>query len=363
MLKKGLVFLLLSALLLPMGQIARADTYQVSYSVVFMQTGCREMLQMINDFRTGGDAWYWDSDDKTKLWAEGLEELVYDYDLERIAMQRAAECALHYAHTRPDNTGCFTAFTLDDIWSFGENIAAGYYSNSTPEEAFVGWREDDEPYLYQGHRRNMLSSNFNCIGVGHVQYGDCHFWAQSLARRDTPNTDATPAVNQTAVVYVTVSSDLLSESSAGTPAVTALTIEYGEAANLPGVTASIRMTEQWPSSYRDADEVTLYPAWTSADPACVEINGVEALGKAVGQTALTASVLGESCSLPASVSYSALLTPRAFPTPASPRWSSPAVSGPSAAKPFPPAGTCARSPFPTPSPKSKATPSIPAAAI
>lgn len=309
MLKKGLAFLLLSALLLIVGQAALADTCQVSYSVVFMQSGCREMLQMINDFRTGSDAWYWDSDNVTEIWPEGLEELVYDYDLEQVAMQRAAECALHYSHTRPDNTRCFTAFTPDGIWARGENIAAGYNSNSTPEQAFVGWREDDKPYAGQGHRRNMLNPNFNCVGIGHVQYGDCHFWAQALAKRDSPNTAVTPANNQCTVVYVTVSSDLFAESSAGSLTVSALNIEYADMAELPGVTAFLRMTEQWPSEYRDADEVTLYPAWTSADPACVEISGVQALGKAVGQTTLTASVLGESCSLPASVSFSALLTP------------------------------------------------------
>lgn len=309
MLKKITGFLLLAALLLSAVPGVTAEDYDVSFTVTYGQSGCREMLQMINDFRTGDDAWYWESDNTTKHWATGLSELVYDYDLEQIAMQRAAECVLYYDHTRPDDTSCFTAFTAEGIRSRGENIAAGYYSNSTPEEAFIGWREDDEPYLYQGHRRNMLSPNFNCIGVGHVQYGVCHFWAQSLAWRETPNTTATPAVDAVTVVYVTVSSDLFTEASAGSPAVALFAVEYGEAADLPGVTANIRMTEQWPSAYRDPDAVTMYPAWTSADPACVEISGDQALGKAVGQTTLTASVLGESCSLPASVSYSALLTP------------------------------------------------------
>ena len=37
----------------------------------------------------------------------------------------------------------------------GENIAA---AQTTAAEANLGWREDDEPYAGQGHRRNMLSS-------------------------------------------------------------------------------------------------------------------------------------------------------------------------------------------------------------
>ncbi|MBR4359744.1 MAG: leucine-rich repeat protein [Clostridia bacterium] len=309
MFRKLTVFFLLAALILSLGLSASAETYDVSYAVVFAQDGCRDMLQMINDFRTGSDAWYWAEDDETKVWPENLQALVYDYDLERIAMQRAAECVLHYDHTRPDGTRCFTAFTENDIISRGENIAVGYNSMSTPAEAFNAWREQNEPYAGQGHRRNMLNARFNCIGVGHVQYGECDFWAQALGYRETPNTAATSSNNQTTVVYVTVNSDLFTESTAGSLAVSSVTLEYGVPADLPVITAQIRMEEQWPAAYRDPDEVTLYPAWTSADPACVEINGTQALGKAVGQTSLSASVFGQSLSLSAAVACSTLLTP------------------------------------------------------
>ena len=117
MFRKLTVFFLLAALILSLGLSASAETYDVSYAVVFAQDGCRDMLQMINDFRTGSDAWYWAEDDETKVWPENLQALAYDYDLERIAMQRAAECVLHYDHTRPDGTRCFTAFTENDITS------------------------------------------------------------------------------------------------------------------------------------------------------------------------------------------------------------------------------------------------------
>ena len=38
------------------------------------------------------------------------------------------------------------------------------------EESPLGWREDEEDYNGQGHRRNMLNENFTAIGMGHVYY-------------------------------------------------------------------------------------------------------------------------------------------------------------------------------------------------
>jgi len=309
MLKKTAVFFLMAALLLAC-HCALADTCEVSYTVTFAQSGCRDMLQLINDFRTGSENWCWDENDENKIWpSEPLEPLAYDYDLEKIAMQRAAECALYYGHTRPDNTSCFTAFTLDDLWADGENIAAGYNSYVTPEQVFIAWREDEDNYSGQGHRRNMLSPDFNCIGVGHAVIGNLHFWAQSLGYRDNVNTAATAANNQLTVVYAVISSDLLKECTVDSLPVASLSMEYGESAQLPGVTARIRTFNQAADSLRSPDEVTLRLSWISDDPACVEIDGVQASGKAVGQAMLTASAFGQSFSLPASVTCASLLTP------------------------------------------------------
>ena len=38
---------------------AAGEICQVQYDVTYGQTEARTMLAMINDFRTGGDAWYW----------------------------------------------------------------------------------------------------------------------------------------------------------------------------------------------------------------------------------------------------------------------------------------------------------------
>ena len=96
----------------------------VQMTVLFGQTEARRMLDMINGFRTGDEAYYWNSSNTEQVASKG-EPLAYSYALEEIAMQRAAECALSFSHTRPDGTRCFSATAADGTRSYGENIAAG----------------------------------------------------------------------------------------------------------------------------------------------------------------------------------------------------------------------------------------------
>nr|MCR5566651.1 CAP domain-containing protein [Clostridiales bacterium] len=90
-----------------------------------LMSDARGMLQMINDFRTGDDAWYWNSDNRTVTQKTGLGRLQYDEELEAVALVRANELAECFDHTRPDGTDCFTAFP-DNREYVGENIACGY---------------------------------------------------------------------------------------------------------------------------------------------------------------------------------------------------------------------------------------------
>ena len=107
------------------------DTVRLSYSGTYEIDMARSMLGLVNELRTGEDAWYWNSDDTEKIVLTGLGELKYDYALERVAMQRAAELAFYYSHTRPNGTRCFTAYPSYLSRSAGENIAMGYSSTQS----------------------------------------------------------------------------------------------------------------------------------------------------------------------------------------------------------------------------------------
>ena len=111
---------------------------------------------------------------------EGLAPLTMDPQLAEWAMHRAEECAVLYSHTRPDGTGCFTIMEGDwrANYSAGENIAAGYRSAG----AVMG--DDDDPNSggwmnSDGHRANILNSNFQSVGIGcFYQEDGTKYWAQ-----------------------------------------------------------------------------------------------------------------------------------------------------------------------------------------
>ena len=200
-----LLFFIGGLIILP--QKANADEVEavpVSISVKYGQTEARTILDMINEARTNSEhAWYWNKDDTTKTFCTDLKELEYDYDLERVAMKRAAEIALSYDHERPIGGYAWDTYGQENnrYSHAGENIAA---AQTTASQVNFCWREDNEPYGGQEHRRNMLSSKFNCVGIGHVYYNGVHYWVEEFAYRPEINTTEVPANDSTQAVSVSV---------------------------------------------------------------------------------------------------------------------------------------------------------------
>ena len=162
---------------------AANGTKTISVTAEFGQSEARSILDMINEFRTGNDAWYWDKDNETVIKCSSLGELKYDYKLEETAMQRAVEIAIEFSHTRPDGRNTWTAYTENGInlitaVTCGENIASGHL---TAGEVHEDWREDFADYEHQGHRRNLLSSKYKAVGIGHAYYNGTHFWVEEFS--------------------------------------------------------------------------------------------------------------------------------------------------------------------------------------
>ena len=144
------------------------------------QNEARGMLTLINEFRTGDNAWYWNRNNRTKTVETGLSGLVYDYQLEEIAKIRATEIVQSFSHTRPDGRKWDTAFPAGNYYK-GENLACGYESAA---DAFEGFREENENYDGQGHRRNMLCRQFTRIGLAAVEVDGTVYWVQEFASGD-----------------------------------------------------------------------------------------------------------------------------------------------------------------------------------
>lgn len=223
---------------LPLGVMeAEAATPPVKIKVTYGQTEARAMLADINAFRTSEtDAWCWDMSDSTKQPCL-TTELEYDYELERVAMQRAAEIALSYDHTRPNGKACFTAYP-SGYSGKGENIAAGYGSAA---EVFDGWKEENESYAGQGHRRNMLSAKFKAVGIGHVVYQGCHYWVQEFGDR-VKNGAASGANDDTQIVDVDVASSYITAVKTNLDDVS---LKVGEKATAADFSLALNVVNQW----------------------------------------------------------------------------------------------------------------------
>lgn len=184
---KKTISLILSAVMLLSVILISAPAFAGNY---VDDAEARGMLSLVNSFRQSNEAWYWNETDTKKISVTGLSGLQYDENLEKIAKIRAEELVQNFAHERPDGTKCFTCTATDangeTVSTYGENIAKGV--GMTAEQAFVCWREDDEKYDGQGHRRNMLSSipeypdaHFTCIGIaGFVGDDGCTYWVQEF---------------------------------------------------------------------------------------------------------------------------------------------------------------------------------------
>lgn len=109
-----------------------------------------QVLSLVNEERT----------------SRGLSPLKANNVLNSIATKRASQIKLSFAHTYK---GINAGDMLDDagyMWySWGENIAAG---QSTPEIVVDAWMNSE------GHRKNILSTKFNRLGVGYSN----KYWVQ-----------------------------------------------------------------------------------------------------------------------------------------------------------------------------------------
>lgn len=270
---------------------AQSYTFTVNYG----QTEARSMLSMVNSFRTGSDAWYWAENNTTKKYCKGLSKLTYDYQLEKVAMLRAVEVAISFGHTRPDSTVCFTAYNEQGYTSYGyagENIAVG---KVTAKEAYTTWREDNDKYSGQGHRRTMLSADFNRIGIGHVVYGGVHYWVQEFASSNSTITK-TDAKDSSASVNVRIDDKNITSLKIQSYA-SSIELTENESKALPTVSISLSV-----SGHRgNALSAKARCNWSVSNTSIAKISGNNLLGVSQGSTSLKTTVNGKNITIPVTV--------------------------------------------------------------
>lgn len=182
---KSVISFMLVFSMITISTVEGASTYNIRINVTYNQTDARSMLSLVNELRSD----------------VGVSSLTYDYTLEKAAMQRAAEIAIYFSHTRPNEESCFTVFDDYSITytAAGENIAAGFTSVSS---VFAGWKASS------GHYANMVKSSFNAIGIGYCVYNGRTYWVQLFAKESSKNTTKTTANDSSTNVVIEVSSNI-----------------------------------------------------------------------------------------------------------------------------------------------------------
>ena len=278
-----LFFFCMSFLMVIPKKVNAAEIIPVNISVKYGQTEGRKIFDMINEMRTDSfDAWCWNEDNETKTRYDNLNELAYDYDLERIATKRAAELALLFDHGRPNGESFFSIYEEEGITyrAAGENIAMGY---RTAEAVNAAWREDGEPYNGQGHRRNMLNPKFNCVGIGHVYLDGCHYWVEEFACRTSVNTTETTANDSEQTMSLSVPKSK----------VTGLKVAFDKTSYSlrTGESTEVKLTAKL-TVFGSDTIVTDLPAISVNDPSIATYSNGKITGVAEGSTTLTASLYG-----------------------------------------------------------------------
>ncbi len=133
-------------------------TYKFAVDGQENYTEAYEVLRLLNEHRA----------------ANGLPALEMDERLLDLAMQRAAEQAVYYDHTRPDGTEWKTVLAtewpeLPGLSTWAENIAMGY---PTAANVMYQWAHSD------GHNKNMLLREAKAVGIGCFENNGVKYWEQ-----------------------------------------------------------------------------------------------------------------------------------------------------------------------------------------
>lgn len=297
--KRALAFLLALWLLLGpvLAVVHRAEAKElkdIEIEVVYYQSEARSVVNLINELRASDDAWAWQPNNVDKYWYKEAGPIHYDYSLEKIAMQRAAEAAFYFDHKRPDGSDSITC-KYDGAIAWAENLGDG---QGSAKDIFDAWCETRNPYETQGHRRQML--RFSNVGIAHVYAHGSHYWAAVFSSTNS-GTPETPAVNGSMKRTIRVDFDFLGTNrrwvSINYPGYDGIFLNVSREQELPKTTYRLYnrfLTGTWPGQdYIDA--ITLVESqyavtWRVEDPTVAKIDGNKVVGMKEGITRLVATM-------------------------------------------------------------------------
>ncbi|MCD7864729.1 MAG: CAP domain-containing protein, partial [Clostridiales bacterium] len=184
-------------------------------------------------------------------------------------------------------------------------MAAG---QTTAVQAFETWQESREYYSGQGHRRNMLSSDYTSVGIAHVIIDGYDFWVQEFGTSSTINTTATTALDGASTATIEVLNDYVTSATLATDP-DSYSLSCKESGTLPTLTAVMAMTDTKPNGATRTVTI-VSPTWSSGNTsyATVDNNNSKVTAVTAGSCMITASALGSTANVNVTVSHSTELS-------------------------------------------------------
>jgi len=178
-LKRFSVFLLAICMLFSVTSVfASAEGYDFTFEIQGHEVYSEiyDVLELVNEYRAD----------------EGLPALTLDAELTAAAMQRAAECAIFFDHTRPNGESCFTVFPDRLGGRRAENIAIGQRNAASVMNSWMN---------SSGHHANIMNSSSRSIGIGCFYCNGTYSWVQLFSSTTAippsstlQNREATPTI-------------------------------------------------------------------------------------------------------------------------------------------------------------------------
>ena len=205
---------------------------------------------------------------------ENLPALSMDESLLATAMQRAAETSIHFSHTRPDGSNCFSA----NDKMMGENVAA---LQSTPEAVMNSWMNS------AGHKANILNADYKSIGIGCFIINGNRFWVQCFGFT-AADSFSRPA-NKDVTASVTIAAETFTDTNKKIEVTYIFTMKLGSSSVQAGSSTSAVCTVNNPGfTYVNTVVDNSSFDWSSSSDAASVSNGV-VTGISAGTATITAT--------------------------------------------------------------------------
>ena len=196
-----------------------------TFSLNFKQSSARELATLLSDYR-------WNT--------AQISNLIYDYTIEKYAMQRVAEIVINFDHVRPNGSQWHTVFDKsiygqESTTNLKENIlCTGDGSMATASQVLNRVLSNND------QRTRSLRASTRSIGVAHAVYNGIDYWVMLFSDTPAVNISPTSAINSAKDVSVKIASSYYSSPSF-TASKTLLKVNVGKTISLPTITGKVNV--------------------------------------------------------------------------------------------------------------------------